>query len=231
MVAMVEAGIPIGKICAITFTKAAAGEFYDRFQKLLIERSNPAYVWEDKGYAGQLPKPTDETRKRCAEALKNIDLCFMGTIDSFCSMVLSEHPSEARIPSDASIVSDQNAEIFYKQQYVKICAGEYGSDLADLANTFRALYRNAEDVFVQGESVFMNNRNVHFNYRKSPVIDVDAAFSSDKEDLCRAVKILVEHKELMYDGNKESREAWEENMSSDEINEIAEEMLGNGFEI
>ena len=28
-----------------------------------------------------------------------------------------------------------------------------------------------------------------------------------------------------------SREAWEENMSSEEINEIAEEMLGNGFEI
>ncbi len=28
-----------------------------------------------------------------------------------------------------------------------------------------------------------------------------------------------------------SRETWEENMSSDEINEIAEEMLGNGFEI
>lgn len=28
-----------------------------------------------------------------------------------------------------------------------------------------------------------------------------------------------------------SAKAWEENMSSDEINEIAEEMLGNGFEI
>ena len=28
-----------------------------------------------------------------------------------------------------------------------------------------------------------------------------------------------------------SREAWEENMSTDEINEIAEDMLGNGFEI
>ena len=39
MVAMVEAGIGIEKICAITFTKAAAGEFYDRFQKTLIERS------------------------------------------------------------------------------------------------------------------------------------------------------------------------------------------------
>ena len=28
-----------------------------------------------------------------------------------------------------------------------------------------------------------------------------------------------------------SKDAWEENMSSEEINEIAEEMLGNGFEI
>ena len=28
-----------------------------------------------------------------------------------------------------------------------------------------------------------------------------------------------------------SRDKWEENMSSDEINDIAEEMLGNGFEI
>ena len=39
----------------------------------------------------------------------------MGTIDSFCSMVLSEHPSEAGIPSDVSLMSDDDAEIFYKQ--------------------------------------------------------------------------------------------------------------------
>ena len=44
MVAMVEQGKDISKICAITFTKAAAGEFYDRFQKMLIERSNPDFV-------------------------------------------------------------------------------------------------------------------------------------------------------------------------------------------
>ena len=33
MVSMVEAGIDVSKICAITFTKAAAGEFYSRFQE------------------------------------------------------------------------------------------------------------------------------------------------------------------------------------------------------
>ena len=37
MVAMVEGGIDISKICAITFTKAAAGEFYARFQHKLSE--------------------------------------------------------------------------------------------------------------------------------------------------------------------------------------------------
>ena len=47
MIAMVENGIDIDKICAITFTKAAANEFYERFQSLLIERSNPDYIWED----------------------------------------------------------------------------------------------------------------------------------------------------------------------------------------
>ena len=71
MVSMVEGGVDISKICAITFTKAAAGEFYARFQKKLSESKTA----------------------RAKEALKNIDLCFMGTIDSFCSMVLSEHPS------------------------------------------------------------------------------------------------------------------------------------------
>ena len=37
MAAMVENGMDISKICAITFTKAAAGEFYARFYKKLSE--------------------------------------------------------------------------------------------------------------------------------------------------------------------------------------------------
>lgn len=41
MVAMVEAGIEINKICAITFTKAAASEFRKRFQELLEKEAIP----------------------------------------------------------------------------------------------------------------------------------------------------------------------------------------------
>ena len=39
MVSMVEAGIPVEKICTITFTKAAADEFFSRFQAMLSATS------------------------------------------------------------------------------------------------------------------------------------------------------------------------------------------------
>ena len=209
MVAMVEAGIDISKICAITFTKAAAGEFYDRFQRLLIERSNPDAAEKYEERPGGLPEPTELSVQRCRDALQNIDLCFMGTIDSFCSMVLSEHPSEAGIPSDAAILSDEDAAAIYKQQYVKISAGDYGDELKDLAKTFQSLHRGAQDVFVKGMFFIMNNRNVSFHYTEAPAVDIDRDFETEKRELLKALQCLMQHPELKYDGNKQSREAWD----------------------
>lgn len=88
MLAMVENGIDVSEICAITFTKAAANEFYDRFQLKLID----------------VVKKTGSEKAK--EALKNIDLCFMGTIDSFTNMIISEHPTDALVPADASVVDN-----------------------------------------------------------------------------------------------------------------------------
>lgn len=210
MVAMVEAGKPISKISAITFTKAAAGEFYDRFQKLLIERSNPNIEWKDMGWAGQLPKPTEETRRRCAEALQDIDLCFMGTIDAFCFSVLSEHPYEAGIPSDAKIISDPDEETVFRQEYVKISRGDHEQELYELAKKYRALHRNAEEVFVAGMDFVMKNRNVRFHFTENRGIDIDTEFVGDRQELIKALKCLVDHPELKYDKEMKSVEAWEE---------------------
>lgn len=190
MVAMVEQGKDISKICAITFTKAAAGEFYERFQKVLAERSNPNYEYEDSGHAGQLPPPTEESRKRCAEALRNIDLCFMGTIDSFCNMILSEHPSEAKIPSDAIVASKEAMDALYKQEYVKICKGEYGSELAKQAGAFKSLNKKAEDAFVKGMSILLDNRHAHMNYNEMYVVDIDNMFEAERLEIFNILKIL-----------------------------------------
>ncbi len=209
MVAMVEAGADISRICAITFTKAAAGEFYERFQRLLIERSRPAGSGEETVRPGMLPEPTDKTRELCRKALQDIDLCFMGTIDAFCGMVLSEHPTEARIPSDAAIVSDEDAAAIYRQEYVRICRGEYGGELQSLARAFQMLHRDAQDVFVKGISFVMNNRNVRFRFDAAEEADADRDFEQERNGLIRTVEFLMSHKELKYEKEKKSLAAWE----------------------
>lgn len=209
MVAMVEADIDISKIAAITFTKAAAGEFYERFQKILIERSNPDYKWIDEGKAGQLPKPTEETRQHCADALKKIDLCFMGTIDSFCNLLLTEHPTEAGILSDSSIVTDDEAKVIYRRVYVDVCNGVHGEDLKQLAESFRAVHGDDQAAFITGIELFIKHRNVHFNYSNSAPIDIDKDYAVYRKDLIKAVKCMREHKEeIAYPKDKGNQEAW-----------------------
>ncbi len=190
MVAMVEQGKDIEKICAITFTKAAAGEFYERFHKLLTQRSNPEYKYEDKGYAGQLPEPTEETRQRCLKALQNIDLCFMGTIDSFCNMILSEHPSEAKIPSDATIASKDTVRALCKQEYVNICKGKYGEEIEKNAALFKLFHSDAEEVFVKGMEILMSNRNVHMNYTKRDTFDADTEFAYERNSIINLLNVV-----------------------------------------
>ncbi len=208
MVAMVENGLDISKICAITFTKAAANEFYERFQKILIERSNPEYKWEDKGHAGQLPNPNDVTRERCAKALKDIDLCFMGTIDSFCNMVLSEHPTEAGILSDSKLISDDDMRSFMNQMYIKICNGQYGDELVRKANMFRMVTRDEKEVFYRGMKVLLEHRNAHFNYTEANDFDLDELFADFRNNTIKMVKCLIDHPELRYDVSGKS-EAWD----------------------
>ena len=181
MVAMVEAGIPVEKICAITFTKNAALEFYERFQAKLIERSDLNNNQEPKR-AGDLDTPSDLTRKRCEEALKNIDLCFMGTIDSFCNMILSEHPTEANIPSDARLISDDEANEIYKKFYIEAISGKYGNDIKTLTNRFSSLYWNPEDSFVTLVKEIMDRRNVNFVVSDELCIDFFKCFDKDRKD-------------------------------------------------
>ena len=94
MVNMVKSGIPVEKISAITYTKAAANEFYERFEKALAK----------------------EDDERCAQALKDIDLAFMGTIDSFCNMIISEHPSFVGVPSSVTNRSKDEMDLIYKKE-------------------------------------------------------------------------------------------------------------------
>lgn len=70
-------------IVAITFTRKAADELKVRFQSALEK------TWKNE---------TDETKKfHLAEALQNIERCYIGTVHSFCARLLRERPIEAKL--------------------------------------------------------------------------------------------------------------------------------------
>ena len=186
MVAMVEGGIDISKISAITFTKAAAGEFYSRFQQKLSE-SKSAYA---------------------EKALKDIDLCFMGTIDSFCNMVLSEHPAEAGIPSDAAVITEEEAELLYLREYSKIMKGASGDpELEKKAERFRNTFWDPQSVFQNGMRMLASSGGAEFIYNKPPEGKPDAVFGRRREKVIEILKALYAHPELLSDDNKASRDA------------------------
>ncbi|MBQ2657619.1 MAG: UvrD-helicase domain-containing protein [Erysipelotrichaceae bacterium] len=219
MVGMVEKGIPVEKICTITFTKAAANEFYERFQRRLIERSRIPEEYEEM--ESRLPKPTEETVKLCQIALQNIDLCFMGTIDSFCNMVLSEHPAEARIPSDARIISDEEMTAIFMQEYSEIMRGNYGEKLQDLCSRFVKTRSNAPKVFAVMMNALYASRDADFVFNDQLEDSADKAFAVEKKALCAALRVMESNPDLAYEKGvlgktgkpSESDTAWEDLMN------------------
>ncbi len=209
MVAMVEQGLDVSKICAITFTKAAAGEFYARFQKALIERSvaetKPNFV----PTPGEFGNPTELTRARCLQALNNIDLCFMGTIDSFCNIILSEHPAIAGVPSNAAVLSPDDMLAQYKKAYSDIQKGYYGKELQQLCRRFRAFHDKPHEVFLGAIGKLMDTRNCDYVFARASDSNVDIALKDIKAQFLPVLKTLLAHPELKYDKNGPSRDAWD----------------------
>ena len=213
MVAMVEAGTDISKICAITFTKAAAGEFYERFRRRLIEKSGVAGNREQaKAVASDMQAEEAEIRRaRCAEAVKNIDLCFMGTIDSFCSMILSEHPYEAGIKADSRVITNAEEGAVLSALYEDISNGLYGAELKEGAAAFHRMVYKDKTAFVTGSHLLYERRNAALQLNElEPEEAVELArtrFSHRKKEIVDVIKFIVEHPELNF-GGKGSDEAW-----------------------
>ena len=184
MVNMVKSGIPVDKICAITFTKAAANEFYSRFQKKL----------------------SDSDDENCRRALRDIDLCFMGTIDAFCQRLLSEHPIEARLPASFEHIDDKDlvSLVYRKLSRIK---SDKNSDYWEIRQLFRDV-NHIDDYLVGGITRYWGMRN-------SSLVYVDNLYFNDvvKSVLGEAGELLAfieENKDKKYQGAKNagSNNAW-----------------------
>ncbi len=185
MAAMVEGGFDISRICAITFTKAAAGEFYSRFQQKLSESDS----------------------ENAKKALRDIDLCFMGTIDSFCNMVLSEHPAAAGIPSNSVVTEKEEMDDLFRREYSKVLRGEAGEALRKKAERFSNLFYNAQDIFLKGMKTLYASKNAHFNYTAPADEGPDELFREEKARLLSVLRYLLDHPEIVQIGKKKEATA------------------------
>lgn len=192
MVALVRSGKKVENICAITFTKAAANEFHDRFRRKLSECARSSDL-------------TEEERRRCSDALRNIDLCFTGTIDSFCGMILNEHPLEAGVLPESTVCTNRQMQKLYTAEYHRAAKGEYGEILQQKYYRFCSVHSNPYKVFCDFIGDFMDARNAVLRF-ESPEEKAFDEESENKKTFVEMLQYIYEHPEIQKDGSGKAGE-------------------------
>ena len=187
MVALIESGVHVDKICTITFTKAAANEFFSRFQSLLSIRSVNVPDKTDK----DLGEKTELSVKRCQTALANIDLCFLGTIDAFLNVVAHELPFELHLPSDSEVVSKDDKNKLVMEHYEDILKNVLHR-YHRKAVRFNDLFYKSREAFVKTLNVLSANRNFKIIYDETLCdSDINQYFTKEeKNEFIRFIKLL-----------------------------------------
>jgi ATP-dependent helicase/nuclease subunit A len=98
---LVKDGNEIGRIAAITFTEAAAGELRDRVRRRLEEIA------------------VEENSEVCRKAVEEIDKASIQTLHSFAGSLLRECPLEAGLPPGFEVVEEIEAWIDFEERWQK----------------------------------------------------------------------------------------------------------------
>ena len=107
MVALVvDEGIPIEEIAAITFTEKAAAELGDRFRRTL---ENVAREDDDP-----------ERRRRADTALADADLAALTTLHGFARRLLTDHPLEAGLPPGFEVLDEISSGLDFDDRWADL---------------------------------------------------------------------------------------------------------------
>ena len=150
----------VEEIAAVTFTRKAAAELKERFQEQLEEAFREIQ-------SGVIESSAEE-RERLAQALRDLDRCYVGTIHSFCGRLLRERPLEAGVPPSFQEVSgveeDRRRAEAWSEFLERLATRPASHLLRRLAQVglrpmqLRALFRELSD-----------NPDVHFPARAVPL--------------------------------------------------------------
>ncbi|MDV3220932.1 UvrD-helicase domain-containing protein [Intrasporangium sp.] len=103
---VVEDGIPIDEIGAVTFTERAAAELRARLRARLE--------------AAAAHTTRDEVRTRAETALDGLDMAAIGTLHSFAQRILTEHPIEAGIPPLIEVLDEVASSVAFESRWAQL---------------------------------------------------------------------------------------------------------------
>ncbi len=116
---VVDGGIDIEAIAAITFTEKAAAELADRV-RAAFERLADDPGGEDPAAAA-----------RATEALQGLDRAAIGTLHSFAQRVLREHPLEVELPPRVEVLDEIESEVAFEARWQVFARGLFERALDD----------------------------------------------------------------------------------------------------
>ncbi|MBR2837230.1 MAG: UvrD-helicase domain-containing protein, partial [Kiritimatiellae bacterium] len=129
LIALVRAGLKPHEIVALTFSRAAAGEIFERFVSLLAEKAET-----DASDAALL-----------REVIATQHLSLIGTLDSFLMRIVRSFPLELGLGGDVEIMDDYRAGVERAKASFSILRRTDPSTKRAFADAF-ALAMNREDV-------------------------------------------------------------------------------------
>ncbi|MCQ2795790.1 MAG: UvrD-helicase domain-containing protein [Bacilli bacterium] len=192
VVALIESSddVHINEIIALTFTKKAANEFYERLYRKLEKRSEPNFLKSRDDPYSLLDDPNEDMKKRDLIALQYIDTCFLGTIDSFVQTILTEHPIDANIPTSSEVIDEEEFTNILVDLYHKMSHDNLYS-LKSEALKFNSYVGGKNFPIVM--KTILNNRNFNVQYDGSSLMSDIKSFNSSLIVLETGLNALLDY--------------------------------------
>jgi ATP-dependent helicase/nuclease subunit A len=158
---VLEEGVRLANIAAITFTEAAAAELQTRIRVQFEKRAATA--------------TDDAERERCRTALQDADLAAISTLHGFASRLLGEFAVAAGLPPRVRVLDEVSSQLAHEERWERFVDGLY--DNADLEHvlTRAALVGVSLEPQYQGHATLKDvAAELNQNWdRLGPLLDVD----------------------------------------------------------